>query len=89
MCREKNETPRCIHGANLVIGCYNGLQYVSISRFDMLTSCAVRSESRPGLLIKHSYTCGVSMGALDEIVAHLIATRSSHETPQARIFRGA
>ena len=29
------------------------------------------SESRPVLLFKHSHTCGVSMEALEELVAHL------------------
>ena len=29
------------------------------------------SESRPLLLFKHSYTCGVSAEALDELVSHL------------------
>ena len=29
------------------------------------------SETRPLLLFKHSYTCGTSMEALDELVAHL------------------
>ncbi len=29
------------------------------------------SQTRPLLLFKHSYTCGTSMDALDELVAHL------------------
>ena len=29
------------------------------------------SETRPVLLFKHSYTCGVSMEALEELVAHI------------------
>jgi hypothetical protein len=29
------------------------------------------SERRPVLLFKHSYTCGVSLEALDELVSHL------------------
>lgn len=33
------------------------------------------SERRPLLLFKHSYTCGTSAEALDELVAHL------HESP--------
>jgi bacillithiol system protein YtxJ len=38
---------------------------------DDLHQLLAESASRPVLLFKHSYTCGVSMEALDELVAHL------------------
>ena len=39
-----------------------------IEEFDRLLAA---SERRPLLLFKHSYTCGTSAEALDELVAHL------------------
>jgi bacillithiol system protein YtxJ len=42
-----------------------------LERLDELHRLIAESESRPVLLFKHSYTCGVSMEALDELVAHL------------------
>jgi bacillithiol system protein YtxJ len=42
-----------------------------LERLDELHRLIAESESRPVLLFKHSYTCGLSMEALDEIVAHL------------------
>ena len=38
---------------------------------DELHRLLAESESRPVLLFKHSYTCGVSVEALDELVTHL------------------
>jgi monothiol bacilliredoxin len=42
-----------------------------LEHLDELHRLLAESESRPVLLFKHSYTCGVSMEALEEIVAHL------------------
>ena len=42
-----------------------------LEHVDELHRLIADSESRPVLLFKHSYTCGVSMEALDELVAHL------------------
>src|SRR5215208_6676265 len=42
-----------------------------LKHVDELGKLLAESESRPVLLFKHSYTCGVSMEALDELVAHL------------------
>jgi bacillithiol system protein YtxJ len=42
-----------------------------LEHLDELLRLIAESESRPVLLFKHSYTCGVSMEALDELVAHL------------------
>jgi len=38
---------------------------------DELDSLLAESERRPLLLFKHSYSCGVSLEALDELVEHL------------------
>ena len=42
-----------------------------LEHLDELHRLIAESASRPVLLFKHSYTCGLSMEALDEIVAHL------------------
>lgn len=42
-----------------------------LRHLDDLHRLLAESESRPVLLFKHSYTCGVSMEALEELVAHL------------------
>ena len=38
---------------------------------DDLDRALVESQNRPVLLFKHSYSCGVSAEALDELIAHL------------------
>jgi bacillithiol system protein YtxJ len=43
----------------------------TVEHLDELHRLIAQSESRPVLLFKHSYTCGVSMEALDELVAHM------------------
>ena len=43
----------------------------SLEHVDELHRLIEESQSRPVLLFKHSYTCGTSMEALDELVAHL------------------
>ncbi len=42
-----------------------------LEHVDELHRLIAESDSRPVLLFKHSHACGVSMEALDEIVAHL------------------
>jgi len=42
-----------------------------LEHLDELHRLLAESQSRPVLLFKHSYTCGVSLEALDELVAHL------------------
>jgi bacillithiol system protein YtxJ len=42
-----------------------------LEQVDEFHRLIAESEHRPVLLFKHSYTCGVSMEALDELVAHL------------------
>ena len=43
----------------------------SLEHLDELHRLIEESQSRPVLLFKHSYTCGTSMEALDELVAYL------------------
>ena len=42
-----------------------------ISRIDELERMLTESRIRPLLLFKHSYTCGISAEALDEVRAHI------------------
>jgi len=42
-----------------------------VEHIDELHQLIAESDSRPVLLFKHSHTCGVSMEALDELVAHI------------------
>ena len=42
-----------------------------LHQLEELEALLVESQNRPLLLFKHSYTCGISAEALDEIVEHL------------------
>ncbi len=53
---------------------------------DELHRLLAESESRPVLLFKHSYTCGVSVEALDELVAHLNDRGPKGSAPQRHDF---
>jgi bacillithiol system protein YtxJ len=44
-----------------------------LQRMDQLEELLRQTESRPLLLFKHSHSCGVSLEALDELIAHLNA----------------
>lgn len=46
-------------------------QLIALQRLEELDRLLAASEQRPLLLFKHSYTCGISAEALDELVAHL------------------
>ena len=48
---------------------------------DEFQQLLAESQSRPVLLFKHSYTCGVSLEALDELVAHLNDRGSEGSAP--------
>jgi len=43
----------------------------SLERIDELERLIVESKAQPVLLFKHSFTCGVSAEALDELISHL------------------
>jgi monothiol bacilliredoxin len=45
-----------------------------LSHIDDLEAAIAESRERPVLLFKHSRTCGVSCGALDELQAHVDGT---------------
>jgi bacillithiol system protein YtxJ len=42
-----------------------------LQRIDQLDGILAESTERPVLLFKHSYSCGTSAEALDELLAHL------------------
>src|SRR5678815_1876122 len=46
-------------------------QLTNLDRLDQLEQLLAESQARPLLLFKHSYSCGISLEALDEIVDHL------------------
>ena len=46
-------------------------QLTALRELDDLDRLLASTDERPLLLFKHSYTCGVSAEALDELVAHL------------------
>jgi monothiol bacilliredoxin len=48
-----------------------------LEHVDELDKLIAASESRPVLLFKHSYTCGISMEALEELVEHLNERRTA------------
>ena len=47
-----------------------------VNRLDELEQLIAESERHPLLLFKHSYSCGISAEALDELVEHLSAPPS-------------
>lgn len=55
--------------------CYTGNEcthnLTALQELDELDRLLASTDERPLLLFKHSYTCGVSAEALDELVAHI------------------
>src|SRR5687768_17911119 len=51
----------------------------SVQHIEELETLLTQSETRPLLLFKHSYSCGISAEALDELVGHL---DSAADTPK-------
>jgi bacillithiol system protein YtxJ len=43
----------------------------ALKHIDELDTLIAQSGTRPVILFKHSYTCGISAEALDELVSHL------------------
>jgi bacillithiol system protein YtxJ len=43
----------------------------ALQQLDELDRFLAESDTRPVVLFKHSYTCGISAEALDELVSHL------------------
>ena len=54
-------------------------QLKTLERLEELDRLLAASEARPLLLFKHSYSCGISAEALDELVAHLNGTPGDAE----------
>jgi|SRR5687767_12414101 len=54
-------------------------------QIDELDDLLTESGSRPLLLFKHSYSCGISAEALDELVGHLDAT-SEASRPEGPLY---
>ena len=50
-------------------------ELTSVQRIDQLDQLLTESGAQPLLLFKHSYSCGISAEALDELVAHLHSNR--------------
>jgi bacillithiol system protein YtxJ len=46
-------------------------QLKTLERLEELDRLLAATDERPLLLFKHSYTCGISAEALDELVSHL------------------
>jgi bacillithiol system protein YtxJ len=46
-------------------------QLTALNGLDELDRLIAASDQRPVLLFKHSYTCGVSAEAMDELISHL------------------
>jgi bacillithiol system protein YtxJ len=47
------------------------MKLIPVSDLDELEAAIAESRERPVLLFKHSRTCGISHGALDELQSHL------------------
>ena len=47
----------------------------AVQRIEELENLLTQSGTRPLLLFKHSYSCGISAEALDELVEHLNSDR--------------
>lgn len=58
-------------------------QLTHLQSVDQLDEVLSTSGTGPVLLFKHSYTCGVSAEALDELIAHL--NERDHSVPVAMI----
>jgi bacillithiol system protein YtxJ len=50
-------------------------EFICLDGLDELDRLLDASNVRPLLLFKHSYTCGASAEALDELVAHMASKR--------------
>ena len=53
-------------------------ELTALEHVDELHRLIAASETRPVLLFKHSYTCGISLEALDELVLHMNQQAPDH-----------
>ena len=57
-----------------------------VERIEELEHLLTQSGTRPLLLFKHSYSCGISAEALDELVGHLDATGVTPKQPDSPVY---
>jgi bacillithiol system protein YtxJ len=57
----------------------------ALQQIDELDNLLTESGARPLLLFKHSYSCGISAEALDELVGHLDST-SEASRPEGPLY---
>jgi bacillithiol system protein YtxJ len=50
----------------------------ALNHIDELDTLIAQSGTRPVVLFKHSFTCGISAEALDELVSHLDSAGDAH-----------
>ena len=58
----------------------------SLQQIDELDYLLTQSGTRPVLLFKHSYSCGISAEALDEIVGHLDAAGTASKGSDSPMY---
>ena len=57
-----------------------------LEQIDELDLLLTESGSRPLLLFKHSYSCGISAEALDELVGHLDEAGGAAKRPDGPLY---
>jgi bacillithiol system protein YtxJ len=57
-----------------------------VHRIEELDNLLTQSGTRPLLLFKHSYSCGISAEALDELVGHLDSTGDTPKKPDSPLY---
>jgi bacillithiol system protein YtxJ len=58
----------------------------AVQRIEELDHLLTESGTRPILLFKHSYSCGISAEALDELVGHLDAAGGTPKQPDGPLY---
>jgi bacillithiol system protein YtxJ len=57
-----------------------------VQRIDELENLLTQSDTRPLLLFKHSYSCGISAEALDELVGHLDSAGEAQKRTDSPLY---
>ena len=58
----------------------------AVQRIEELETLLTQSGTRPLLLFKHSYSCGISAEALDELVGHLDSAGGTTKQPDSPLY---
>src|SRR5687767_60047 len=58
----------------------------AVQRIEELENLLTQSGTRPLLLFKHSYSCGISAEALDELVGHLDQAGGNAKQPDGPVY---